>query len=154
MIRMRYYNNLQIGDMVFDGHHLETDDGLETAVLLSLHTDRRATKEQYQQFYPWHDITTADLRGVWFDALLPEIDRFGSLLWLLSGSKINAETAAIAKGFIEDCLRWMIQRGIAERIEVTTTVEQGRRIVAEIKIVRPGELIPTWSRQWEVVSAN
>ncbi len=102
------------GDLVLAGQDLALDDGLETAVLVSLFTDRRASLEQLR---PGDDAT--DLRGWWGD-VQPDVanDRTGSHLWLLQREKQTPETLARAKQYAEQALDWMLEDRVASRVEV------------------------------------
>jgi phage gp46-like protein len=65
------------GDLVLAGQDLARDDGLESAVRLSLFTDRRAKPEQLHA-----GDDRSDLRGWWGD-IHPAVadDESSSLLW-------------------------------------------------------------------------
>lgn len=104
------------GDLVLSGQDLARDDGLESAVLVSLFTDRRADPEQLRA---GDDAT--DLRGWWGD-FNPDVvgDQSGSLLWLLQREKQTRETLARARQYAEQALAWMVQDRVARRVTVTT----------------------------------
>lgn len=70
-------------DATVEGHDLVLEDGLATAVILSLFLDARARADDALP-----DGGT-DLRGFWADTVAPaaERDRTGSRLWLLSREK-------------------------------------------------------------------
>ena len=101
--------------IVIDGRTLDlglnSAQPLVRAVLISLFTWRRANRD---------DALPGDLRmGWWGDsfAAAPN-DRIGSRLWLLSRAKLTSETVALAKEYAEEALRWLVDDGVAARVEV------------------------------------
>lgn len=77
------------------------DDGLDTAVYISLFTDARAD--------PDSAVDKTDLRGWWGDEFGP----IGSLLWQLTRGKATDEVVAQAKVWAEDSLAWLVTSGVA-----------------------------------------
>lgn len=97
MIAMALDNNTQSGALVWrDG--LQRDDGLGTAILISLFTDRRVTADEAE----------GDRRG-WIGDALSEIegDRIGSRLWLLKREKATEDTRQRAIEYSAEALAWM-----------------------------------------------
>lgn len=113
------------------GFDMAADDGLHTAVLLSLFTDARASAT---------DLTpdgSDDLRGWWADAWAEiDGDQFGSRLWLLDREKLLPEVAIRADGWARDALAWMIDDGIASDVVVNATIAQPSLLQLTIEIVR------------------
>lgn len=105
------------------GPDLAADDGLRTAVLVSLFTDCRAEADDE---LPAGD---GDRRGSWDD---PER---GSRLWLLSREKQTARTLERAREYAEEALAWLVEDGIARAVTVTAewvrTGVLGLRVVIE-----------------------
>lgn len=103
-------------DLAMDRGFLEMDQSLYTAVVISLFTDRRADKNDTLP-----DANSTDRRGWWGD-LVSEIpgDRIGSRLWLLERSSATIENTILAKKYCEEALSWMIEDGVAAKIEVET----------------------------------
>lgn len=116
---------------------LLSEEGLQTAVLISLFTD---------QYVPTDELPEGveDPRGWWADAIAEETDdKIGSKLWLLDRGKINSANRSKMKEYTEDALQWLIDDGIASEIAVSTFIVQNQRIDLEISITRPtGENIP------------
>ena len=98
---------------------LAEDDGLRTAVLLSLFLDRRAGTQD-----PLPDAGTPDRRGWVGDALaaVPG-DRIGSRLWLLRRAKASEATRLRAEAMAREALAWLVQDGVAERIAVQAELQ-------------------------------
>jgi phage gp46-like protein len=121
------------GDLVLDGQDLARDDGLESAVLVSLFTDRRASAEQLR---PGDDAT--DLRGWWGDIhATVDGDRFGSHLWLLRREKQTRETLARARQYARDALAWMLEDRVAASVSVATEYARPGVMFIGIDIARP-----------------
>lgn len=93
---------------------LATDDGLRTAVALSLLCDRLAEPD---------DIIpdgTDNRRGWWADAIADiEDDKWGSRLWLLGREKDLPEVRRDAEAYSREALNWLLEDGVAIEIEVT-----------------------------------
>ena len=108
---------LKITDQGFDvsivNGDLEQDDGLETAVILSLFTDRRVTDDELP-------TGQENKRGYWADKYSSvNNDLSGSRLWTLERSKRLPETLRRAEDFVKEALGWMIEDGVASSIEAT-----------------------------------
>jgi len=121
------------GDIVTSDTDLEVDDGLETSVIISLFTDRRAVVDQIPPEFP-----RDDLRGWWGDvAPMVEGDQTGSLLWLLYREKQTPQVLARAQQYAEEALQWMIDDKVAQHVTVATSyIEIGWMLIA-IDIHRP-----------------
>lgn len=104
-------------DLVLIDQDLASDAGLETAMGLSLFTDRRA---QPDDVAPSGD--PADRRGWWADQFADvEGDLFGSRLWLLDRSKATQETLIRAREYALEALRWLVDDEVAASIDVATS---------------------------------
>ena len=122
-------------DLLLGSGRLASDDGMRTAILISLFTDARAADDETLP------EAGSDRRGWWGDAYAREVqpdagtardpNRIGSLLWLLSRSKITARTLAQATQACEEALAWLVRDGIASAV----------RVVIEAQ-VRPGQSTP------------
>lgn len=124
-------------DLKVEMGDLAADNGLETAVLISLFTDR---------FVPLEELPEGetDRRGWWGDHLSEiEGDRIGSKLWTLDRGKLNLETRNRLKDYAAEALAWMIDEGVASDVVTQATLIRGQRIDLEIEIYRPdGDQIP------------
>jgi phage gp46-like protein len=119
---------------VIDG--LDEDEGIETAVVLSLFTDRRA---QPGDPLPVNAqlAGTPDRRGWWGDTF-PNVpgDRIGSRLWLLNREKEMPAVLARAREYAMEALQWLIEDGIARSVNVTAEVVRRGVLGLAIEIVR------------------
>lgn len=90
---------------------LSQADALLRAVLISLFTWRRAKPD---------DITEGEKMGWWGDGVEPLAtnDRIGSRLWLLSRAKLLPQTFNIAREYAKESLDWLVEDGVASRVEV------------------------------------
>src|SRR5437868_6146739 len=87
------------GDWAMAGPLLASGDDLQTAILISLFTDRIADPS---------DVIpdgTSDPRGWWGDE--GQAENIGSRLWLLSRKKQTQETLQRAYDYIVEALQWM-----------------------------------------------
>lgn len=117
-IRVSFDTSLLQGDFLFDSdlQDLESESGIESAVIVSLFTDRRAEDDDILP-----DPQSTDRRGWWGD-LTADItgDQIGSRLWLLSREKTLESVLIRAKEYAEESLQWMLDDNIVEKIEVET----------------------------------
>lgn len=119
---------LTVGDIV-------ADYGLETAVLISLFSDSRATEDLIENI-----DRDGDLRGWWGD--LDDADDTGSLLWTIRRAKQLQSVLAKARGHAARSLQWLIDDRIADRVEVETSYPSRGWMLIEVKIYRPGSSNP------------
>jgi phage gp46-like protein len=111
---------------------LDTDDGLETAVVLSLFTDARANDDDQLP------AGQTDRRGWWGDAYAPvEGDRIGSRLWLLRRSKQLQSSLNEAREYAEEALAWMVEDGVAQRVEVVAYIPRFEVLGLAVDIYKP-----------------
>lgn len=122
--------NKCIGLALKDGD-LEGDDGLETAVIISLFTDRRVTDDDV-------DAAQPSKRGWWGDTY-PDVDqdKIGSRLWLLERVKRTSDTLRRAEDYIREALDWLIEDGVADSITVSASYDVNNFLVASVEIQKP-----------------
>jgi phage gp46-like protein len=104
-------------DWAIEFGDLQDDLGLDTAVIISLFSDRLASPD---------DIIpdgSSDRRGWWGDAYLPPLadgtpDLIGSRLWLLQRAKQEPSTAQAAQTYVQEALAWLVSDGIAAAVTV------------------------------------
>ena len=118
-------------DLALDGGSLATDDGLRTAIVMSLFTDARALDDDPLP-------APEDRRGWWGDAL-PQVqgDRIGSRLWLLSREKRLASVLERARGYAVEALNWLIEDGIATAVDVSAEIVGDATLGLQVIITRP-----------------
>ena len=126
---------------------LETDESLESQVLISVFTDVEASPQE---------IETAGLdrqQGWWADcdALRdPGARRMGSKLWLLSREKTILATCRRAEKYVRDSLLWLIDAGIVSTVVVVATRPRPGIVALDITMTRPSKLLKAYRRLWEI----
>lgn len=130
-------------DIQMRNQDLDVEQGLRTAVIISIFTDARANEEELP-------IGETSRRGYWGD-LFPDVerDRIGSRLWLLERSKETEEVRVTARQYCLEALQWMIDDGIAASIDVSTSFVSRGRMLIDIKIRRPEGQIFDFSTEWD-----
>lgn len=146
-IALPYDNDKQRADLSQDAlGTLEFDEGLETAVVISLFTDRRAEPG---------DIENPEERRGWWGDTFPSVpeDKIGSRLWLLGRAKTTEETLELAKLYDEEALAWMLEDRVASFVTATPFYQDrgaGQKILCHtIEIVRPDQPAVRWIRTWD-----
>lgn len=123
---------------------LKTEEGLRTAVIVSLFTDARATVDEV--------FPNTEKRGFWGDALSDIVgDRMGSKLWLLDREKQTNETRVRAEQYALDALQWLIDDGVASKVDASASFPAAKSLLLDIVITRPsGENINyTFDNAWK-----
>lgn len=143
-IAMRYDAAAQVFDLAIEDGDLATDEGLTTAVILSLYTDRRALEADRLP-----DGTT-DRRGYWADAYN---DRpHGSRLWLLHREKEQDTVLRRAKEYAEEALAWLVEDEVASQV-VVDAIHLRRGVLQLLVQIHRGER-DTLERQFDYVWQN
>lgn len=96
------------GDWVLLGPSLQSGDDLQTAVLISLFSDRLAL--------PSDPTPDGDRRGWWGDD--PEYP-IGSRLWLLDRVKGPLDVPQRAQDYAAEALQWMLDDGVVATFDIT-----------------------------------
>lgn len=111
---------------------LASDDGIESAVVISLFTDARAGDDD--------DVLpdgSDQRRGWWGDTYAAQSgDRIGSRLWLLAREKQVPEVLERAREYAAEALQWLIDDGIARAVNVQAEVVRNGVLGLSIEIVR------------------
>lgn len=154
-IALAFSEDMLAADLALSGGDLATDDGLRTAVILSLFTDARARDDD-----PLPQ-DGADRRGWWGDVGNADAnDRTGSRLWLLERAKATSETAVRAADYAREALAWMTADGIAASVDVgctlfhPTTAAPQAAIRIAIAIVRPSGARLAIDLLWDAEAAR
>ncbi|WP_434107622.1 phage GP46 family protein [Paraburkholderia caffeinilytica] len=95
------------GDWVLSGPSLLSGNDLQTAVLISLFTDRLAL--------PSDPVPDGDRRGWWADD--PKYPT-GSRLWLLDRVKGPQDVPQRAQDYAAEALQWLIDDGVVARFDI------------------------------------
>lgn len=123
------------GDWSISGGALTSGNDLETAVLISLFTDRVAEAT---------DIPPDggdDRRGWWGDE--DEDVPIGSRLWLLDRSRLTPAVANTARIYIEEALRWLVDDEVATSVKALTAISGASQLNSIVTITRSdGTVVP------------
>lgn len=131
-IRM-VWSSAGCGDLELDSNDLSLDEGLESAVYVSLFTRQRADASD-----PLPSVDS-DRAGWWGDVVRPivEGDRIGSKLWLLSREKQLPIVLARAKQSVTEALRWLLDDHVAAAVSVETEFTRDQLLGIRVVITRP-----------------
>lgn len=136
--------------LIIDPASLSTysDNPLVRAVIVSLFTWARAK--------PDDDLPGTQRMGWWGDSF-PVVanDKFGSRLWLLTRSKLTSNTAARAKEYADEALKWMVTDGVAARVVVIAERYGKDGLALNTQIYRKNERAPIdlrFSNVWEFLN--
>lgn len=147
-LRLNYDGWLLAGDLALEGGDLATDPTLETAVIVSLFSDRRAAQtDELPSGCTWR-------RG-WWGSQLPEMGgderQWGSHLWLLSREKQTEETRRRAEQYAREALAWMIEDNVASAVGVRAEWTGMGRLALRVDIHRPDGVSETysWATIWQ-----
>lgn len=101
------------GELVIVDGDLLADTSVNTAILLSYFTDRRAE--------PGDELPdgSTDRRGWWGDSFRNE--PIGSRLWLLSREKSLPDVLNRAAAYARESVQWLINDGYVKKIVVTAS---------------------------------
>ena len=151
-IRIVWDEVFQEGEFEFDSdiQDLTSDEGLETAVIISLFSDRRAKPDD-----PLPDSNNSDRRGWWGDLASPDVegDQIGSRLWLLERSKTLDFVLVQAKEYAQEALQWLIEDGVAARVVAETERQNDPgedRLALKVEIHKPdgSVILFNFEAQW------
>ncbi len=115
-VAMAYNSTTRKADVVFDGTRFVIDTTAATPLIISLGTEGRAAPDDVLP-------ETADAnappsarpnprRGWVGDALDPNGRRIGCKMWLIEDEHQTAEVRLLAKGYAQDGIAWMSDRGV------------------------------------------
>lgn len=124
-------NDQNLFDIAIENGDLKGDDGLETAVIISLFTDARVTDEELP-------APQKDKKGWWGD-MVPDVDQdqIGSRLWLIGREKVTQEVAKRAEDYCKEGLAWLVEDGVAVSVSATATYNAFKNLIIAIVITKP-----------------
>jgi phage gp46-like protein len=130
----------QRGDWAVAAGDLQLGNDLQSAVLLSLFTDRGLPRDQLPP------DGTDDRRGWWGDSF--ERTPIGSRLWTLSRRvKFNAQALLLeAQGMCQEALQWLIDDGVTAAINVVCAWSAPDQMTILVAVVQPNLKTPTQFR--------
>ncbi|WP_029686144.1 phage GP46 family protein [Tatumella saanichensis] len=120
------------------GHDLSAGDDIETSVLLSLFSDRRAAPD---------DVTDDGERRGWWGDTGSEIS-LGSRLWMLRRSVLSAAVAANAEFYAKESLMWLVDDGVLSDVSVTAVIRWPDRLILNVNLFWPNDNRQEYSFRW------
>lgn len=113
------------------------DNSFETSIKSSIFLDRRADESEVQQ--------PENRRGWFGNKELYSVDHeIGSKLWLAFTQKRNTvKTRNDAKGYMRDCLQWLIDDGHATEITVNASNDSLSELILTAEIKYSSDTIKT-----------
>lgn len=124
---------------------LELEPTLQTAIILSLFTDRRAGRDEVLP------RGVSDRRGWLGDEFLNPDQESGSHLWLLYVSKSTTAVLERARFTAQESLDWMVETGVASKVVVTSEWVDGsggERLAVRPQIFQPDRSSPVYDVLW------
>jgi len=130
-VRLVYDRTQLEGDVLLEAGDLVDESSLESALLLSLFTDARATVEELERY------GGENPRGWWgdADAVVPG-DIFGSKLWLLEREVDTRETLARAREYAEQAVAWIVADGLADSVPVLAEYPRRNMLALQVSPMR------------------
>lgn len=126
-------------DWLLTGAVLATGSDLQTAILISIFTDRMA---QPGDVIP---DGSSDPRGWWGDVDVP----IGSRMWLLRRAKQIPSTLQRAYDYIAEALQWMVDDGVVGGFDIVVEWVRASVLGAQIIAYSPsGTLLHTGRYSW------
>lgn len=131
------------------GGALGEDESLETVVMLALFTDAVATPAEIEA------AKMPAQQGWWADAPSERGSRlpYGSKLWLLSRCGTTLATLVRAERYALEALAWLVDKKIAASVQVLATRPAPGMLALDVKVTRPGKLLPPFVRLWRLRSS-
>ncbi|EHR8986876.1 phage GP46 family protein [Escherichia coli] len=102
-------------------------DDLQTAILISLLTDRLADASD--------DTGGSDRRGWWGDTGQDWL--IGSRLWLLRREKLTTQVALRAEMYASEALQWMLDDGVVSSVTTEARIVYPDRLYLTVSYLRP-----------------
>ncbi|HDL7807877.1 TPA: phage GP46 family protein [Yersinia enterocolitica] len=130
-----------LGDWQTGGGGLQDGNDLETAILISLFTDRLARTDD--------GIDGDDRRGWWGDTNSEY--PIGSRLWLLRREKLTTKVALKAEDYANEALAWLFDDGVVTAISTNAQIVYPNRLNLIINYQQPekAQVSVKFSWVWE-----
>jgi phage gp46-like protein len=127
-----------IYDFSFDDNgDFVLDRSYETSIRMSVFLDARADESEIKQ---------SSLRRGWFGnrELYNILHEIGSKLWLLSQQRNTVRVRNDAKGYMKDCLQWLIGDGHATKIDVEVSSTNLYELILTVTISFSADILRTF----------
>lgn len=137
-IKTVWYPETGHGDWQESAGDLVSGDDLQTAIYISLFTDRQARND---------DTYDGDDRKGWWGDTGADY-QIGSRIWLLKRQKLTPAVANAAAGYAKEALAWLINDGIVENIAVATQIVYPRSLHMTITYQKPDRSSTSVKYSW------
>lgn len=127
-----------LGDWQTGGGGLQDGNDLETAILISLFTDRLARTDD--------DIDGDDRRGWWGDTNSEY--PIGSRLWLVRREKLTTKVALKAEDYANEALVWLLDDGVVTAISSNAQIVYPNRLNLIISYQQPTQTQASVKFSW------
>lgn len=127
-----------LGDWKTGGGGLVDGNDLETAILISLFTDRLARAD---------DVIDGDDRRGWWGDTGSEYP-IGSRLWLLRREKLTTKVALKAEDYANEALAWLRDDGVVTAIVADAQIVYPNRLNLIISYQQPGRAQASVRYSW------
>ncbi len=137
--------------VVLDTYAIALEDTLQTAIVLSLFVDARASVDDVLPF------NSTNRRGWVGDEYMSDSfdaapDNWGSRLWLYYTGKVTDDVLEGARFAAQEALDWMVQTGVASKVVVDTQwyvqPDGNARLAVRPQIYQPGHASPVYDVLW------
>lgn len=117
-------------DLEFGELDVVTDNSLQSAVILSVFTDKGHEGQ----------------RGCWFDTF--EQEEIGSKLWLIEREKKIQDVPAKANDYVRESLTWLISEGVIKTVKVDSFIDEQNRLQIPIWVTKPDGVTTKFDLEW------
>jgi len=143
----RYDKRKGFADMQIENGDFKLGDDLETATIIALFSDRRATDSEFRNFTVG-DVRPELNRGWWGSSFLAS--QLGSGLWLLYRGKKDNNTLASFETYTKEALQWLIDDSTARAVESETRFDKAT-VIHKVSITKADSetINMTYSFVWD-----
>lgn len=131
------------GDWLIDPPDLADDADLQTAVLISLFSDRLAALDDTLP-----DPSANDRRGWWGDTGTDPPENIGSKLWLYTRARWTEEVRIGIEEAARQALQWCLDDDVADSVECTAEMAEIGRINLSVILLRQGTRVFAGTYGW------
>lgn len=134
-------------DIAMNGADLLTGNDLQSAILISLFTNRLAEADD-----PLPD-PNGDRQGWWGDDFANvDGDLIGSRLYLLNREKQTNETLVRAKEYVEEALQWLLDDLVVDTLNVNVAYVQQGFLGIQVQCVDGKGVSSQYSFVWDQIA--
>jgi len=114
---------------IADNGDIATDDSFNTAIIMSVHGEKRASASEI--------VRPEFRRGSWQNEL-SDVEGYsvGSKYWLLENARSNQESLNFSIQTLEEAFQWMIDDNLLKEVNVDGTISF-RGITNQVELVAP-----------------